>query len=182
MDARAPYLLSPWDAKDAEIAAEVRLHEHAHRPGALRVRQHARGGADAALPAEGDRSRPRADRAFLNHSCVRRLECLPHVQLADWAGADGVEEAVVRLPHDWVDGPHLLHPRLREPETHEGIVGFPDAQRTGEKNGRLELPELRYLGRAEQLPETVADVGRGGAAVVKEGAALRQDRRDNLAD
>ena len=54
----------PRDAENVEVSAEVGLHQNAHRPGAVGRRTLREDGADAALPAEGDRARARADASF----------------------------------------------------------------------------------------------------------------------
>ena len=64
----------------------------------------------------------------------------------------------------------------------QGIGGLPDAECTGEENGRLELTQLVHLGRAEQLPEAVADVDRSGHPIEEEISAVGQDGGDAGAD
>src|SRR3546814_1582466 len=52
MESVASQLAPHRRAQHLQHAAIVGLHQHAHRPAAERGRQHARGRADAALPAE----------------------------------------------------------------------------------------------------------------------------------
>src|SRR5690606_39569036 len=80
-----------------QVAAEVALHQHAHGVLALRCNGAARARSDAALPAERDRARARADGAFahLGRGCA--FERLHHVPGPQWPRADIVEEAVVGL-------------------------------------------------------------------------------------
>src|SRR5690606_37392699 len=96
-------------AVDGEDAAVVALHEHADGPAAERCGQSTGAGANAALPAERDRARARADGALLDGPGGRGLERAAHVLGPDGAGADVVERAVVGLADDGVDGPHVLH-------------------------------------------------------------------------
>jgi len=61
-------------AGNGRVAAEVGLHQHADRVAALRFRQARRGGADAALEAEGDGAGPGADGSFLDRTAIGGAE------------------------------------------------------------------------------------------------------------
>src|SRR3546814_7839924 len=66
MESVASQLAPHRRAQHLQHAAIVGLHQHAHRPAAERGRQHARGRADAALPAERLGTGARAHAALLH--------------------------------------------------------------------------------------------------------------------
>src|SRR5690606_22147347 len=129
-------------AVDREDAPVVRLDEDADGVPAERGGEPPGAGPDPAFPAERDRARARAHAALRDGPVVRLLQRPDHVLGPDRAGADVVQEPVVRLADDGVDRAYALHPRpLQEPVDH-GVRGLPDAERAGQEDRRLELAEL----------------------------------------
>ncbi len=125
-----------------EDAAEVGLHEHADGVAAAAARQDARGGADAALEAEGDGARARADRALFDRAALRGTQRAEDLFAPDVAAPDVVEEAVVRLADERVDGAHLLVAGQGEHPLDERVRRARDVERVGEQNRRLDLAEF----------------------------------------
>ena len=167
------------DAEHEQVAAEVGLHQHTDRPGAVARRCPPRRGADPALPAERHRAGARANASLGDRPAPRTVQRGADVALADRAAPDRVQHvAVVGLAHHRVDRANLLHARLREQPADHRVRGAPDAQRAGEQDRRLELAQLVHLRHAKQLAEAVPDVDGGGDAVEKGVAGMRQDGGD----
>src|SRR6185295_763394 len=76
----------------------------------------------------------------------------------------------------------LLVARLRDRVTRHRVDGGPDAQRVGEDDRRFDRAEFSDLRRSRQLAKCVADEHRTGDLVLKDVAAVRNDRRDAGAD
>ena len=89
--------------------------------------------------------------------------------------ADGVEPAVVRLPHHGIDGADTVVARQSQLVLRQRVAHRPDAQRAREHDRRLEFAELSHLRHAQQLAEAVAHVHRRGNPVAIEVTAVRQD-------
>src|SRR6266545_1596726 len=134
--------------------------------------------ADPALPAERHRPPSRALRPFSNGPLGRSADRGKHVRLRNRPRADGVEIAVIRLGHDGVGRPNVLVPRQAEEPGEHRVGGAGDAQRAGQHDGRLELPQLVHLGRSRQLAESIPDDDRGRHLVAKRIPTVREDRGD----
>src|SRR6516162_6243558 len=89
---RQPAQFAPHrHAVKREIAAEVRLDQHAQGESAMFGRELARTRADSALPAQGDGAGSRAHRAFVHGSAACAFEarttwaaltCIPRMSLS----------------------------------------------------------------------------------------------------
>ena len=108
------------------------------------------------------RTVPTVVSAFGHRSARRGRQRPAHLLGRDPPRPNVVERSIIRLGHHGIDRADVGHARLLEHPAHHRIGGFPDAERTGEKDRCLELAELPKLRRAGDLPETVADEQRGG--------------------
>ena len=164
---------------DGQVAAEIRLHQHADR---VAVRRAAGRRADAAFESERDRPGAGADGAFLDRAAARRLDRVKHLIPPDGTGADVVQRAVVRLRDERVDRAHLLVPRQRQHVVEQRVGHARHVQRRGQEDRRLDLAELLDLCRPRDLAEAVADEDRARHFLLKEAPAVRQHRGHAGAD
>ena len=95
-------------------APVVDLHQHPDRVPAVAGRQHARGGSDPALPAEGPRPRARPDRAFRDRAPGGGADRGEHVAAGDpWRPRMSLRPPSLVSPTSGVHGPHVLIVLLR---------------------------------------------------------------------
>ena len=141
----------------------------------VRLRQHARRGADAAIDAEGDHPRSRAD-APLRHWAIRRFrERAVDVLGMDVPPLDVIQVAVVALHHDRIDArradadggldrQHVVDQRVRDAR---------DIERVRQQDRRLDCAEFVHLHEADGLAEAIDDMAGGGHFLAEEIAGMR---------
>jgi hypothetical protein len=94
------------------------------------------------------------------------------------AAANVVQFAVIGLADHGVDRAHSLVARLRQRPFDRARHRLGDVQCVGKQDRRLDIAQLRHLGRSGELAEGVGDEETRGYLVLEQVAAMRQDRRD----
>jgi hypothetical protein len=89
-----------------------------------------------------------------------------------------VQPAVIGLADQRIHRTHLLVPGLADRVADHRIHARADAQRVGEHDRRLDRAELVHLRRSGELAERVANEHRAGDLLLKDVAAMGNDRRD----
>src|SRR5512145_2770325 len=97
------------------------MHENADSPTALLLDELPARSANPPLPSEGDRSPPRADRAFRHRSVGGPTNRAENIGFGDGARADVVQVAVVRLGDYGVRRAHVLVIREAEQPCEYGV-------------------------------------------------------------
>ncbi len=100
--------LADGSAGDGEHAAEIGLDKDADCVATDIGREVARGGADAAFPAEGDRAGAGADGAFLDGAALGAFYGGEDVVGGDVAAANVAEVSVIGFADYRVDGQHIF--------------------------------------------------------------------------
>src|SRR5207237_5398379 len=110
----ATELLAHADSINREDSAEVGLDERADGVAAEPGGKNSRRGPDPSLPSESRRAGPRPDASLGNGPVLRRFDCGHDVLAHHTPRPDVVQTAVVRFPHDGIDGSDSFIARLRE--------------------------------------------------------------------
>ena len=100
----------------------------------------------------------------------------------DVEAANVVQRPVVRLADERVHGPHLLIAPLGDRPGDDRLHGRADGERVRQHDRRLDRAELLHLRRSGKLPEGVPDEDRARHFLLKQVAAVREDRGDARAD
>jgi hypothetical protein len=161
-----------------ENAAVIGLHQNPDRPAAQAVRKAAQGGADPALPAEGDRAGAGADRAFIYSAFGSIFYGLHRVFRRQDTRADIIEASVIGLADHGVERADRFMPRLSQRPVENPVESARHGHRVGQHDGRLDLAEFADLTDPGQLAIAVGDGDGGGDAIGVDIAAMRQDGGD----
>ena len=167
------------DAGDHEVAAIVGLDEDAD---GVSGGGDAGGGADAALPAEGDGAGPGADGAFGDGTGAGGFECGEDIVGADGTAAYVVEGAVVGFGDDGIDAADVFVAGEGEHPGGEGVGDAPDVEGGREEDGCFDFAEFVDLGGADELAEAVGGEDGGGDFLAEEVAVVGEDGGDAGAD
>jgi hypothetical protein len=167
--------LADGSARDGEDAAEIGLHEDADGVSTEIGREVARGGADAAFPAEGDRSGACADSAFFYGSWLSVFYSGEDVVRCDVAAANVAEVSVIGFADNRIDGQHIFVTGKGEHVGDQGVRYERDAGGGSQEDGRFDIAEFLYLRGAREFSETVADEYGAGDFFAIEIAGVRQN-------
>ena len=167
--------LADWGAGDGEDAAEIGLHKDTDGVSAEIGREVARGGADAAFPAEGDRAGACADGAFFCRAALGVFYGGEDVVGGDVAAADVAEVSVIGFADYRVDGQHIFVTGKGEHVGDQGVSYARDAGGGSQQDGRFDVAEFLYLRGAREFSETVADEYGAGDFFAIEITGVRED-------
>ena len=160
--------------------AEVRQYEKTDRHADPAGLDDPGGGADATLQLECRHPPAGTDRSLLDGPRGGRGERVRHVLPADMTTAEVVQERVVALADDRVDGagcrPDLR--TLREQVIEQSLGRSSNGQRVRQRDRRLELAELRDLEQPDRLAEPVDHVARRDHLLAKQVPTMRADDRN----
>src|SRR5258708_33992032 len=118
-----PYFDFDRDSLDTQVAAEIRLNEHTHRPATPFFWQLAARRPDPALPSEGNSAPPRAHRTLGDGTVGGDTNRAQDVRLRDRPRPDVVQKAVIRFADHRIGGAHVFVPRQREQPGEPGAGG-----------------------------------------------------------
>src|SRR6266545_2144473 len=167
---------------NSKIAAEIRLHQHAHGPATPFFRQLATRRPDPTLPSKRHSAPPRAHRTLRHRAVGGAANRTQDVRLRDWPRANVVQEAVVRLTHYGICRPDVLVAgKAQQPGQHR-IGRARHTQRAGQHDRRFQLAELIHLRRPCELSKSVPDHDCGRNLLAERIATVWQNRGDPRVD
>ncbi|MNX88072.1 hypothetical protein D3C86_1200290 [compost metagenome] len=163
-------------ATNQKMAAVIGLHENAERVGLPGDGDDAGCSSDAALHAESHRAGSGSNAALGHRACGSVFQRCRNFLDGRASSADVVEAGIVGLSDDRIDRHHFFVTRLRQCVAVDRLDCPAGCKRIGEDDRRFEFAKFLDLGRACKFAEAVIDGEGGGHLVLKEVAAMRQDR------